>query len=239
MAVESKGVSRRALLHGAAWACAGVGGSLLPLGVQASASRGAPATGVKATVLRWLDGERLKDFSPLCPGWVAASPATLMQSCPWRLNDLVDAAPLRNASAPRQVELRLIGYDGVAPVPDHALEVLFPADGSPVPVPYRIAQVRGHQLQGASQRQRTWAWDSRVPLLLHSGRGKDIGSQMVELPAEHGVYLILLAEPSRWVDPAALAYTPAQAVYHRRLVDVQGQPLRDAGYFVVSLAMLS
>lgn len=242
MTVEkSGGIARRTVLRRGALACAGVASSLLlPQGAFAGsigrAAKPAEASAAAAaSVLRWMSSTELDDFGSVCPGWHPASSAAVAQTCAIRLNDLVDSAPVRNWTGPQQVQLRLIGFDGVSPAADHALDVLYPADGLNTLLPFRLGSVSDNRMQGSPQSVRAWSWDGRVPLSISSGRARNEMAQLIDLPAEKGVYLIALADPSRWIDPAALAFAPAQGVLHRRLVDVFGNPLTDIGYFAISL----
>jgi hypothetical protein len=242
MKVDGTGaIARRALLSRGALVCAGmVGATLLPKAALAGLrSDGAPVPGagglVKASVMRWLSSSELDSFHEVCPGWRPASAAAVAFTCSERLTDLVDSAPVRNYSGPRQIELRLIGFDGVSPAADHGLDVLFPADGLRSLLPYRLAQVSNNQLLGPTQALRAWSWDGRVPLSISSGRGGQTITQLVDIPTERGVYLIALAEGSRWIDPAALAFVPTQGILHRRLVDMYGNPMSDIGYFAISV----
>jgi hypothetical protein len=236
------GIARREVLRRGALMCAGaLGAAVMPqaaLAAMPSLRSIKPGTDVgpaKATVLRWLSSSGLNEFNGLCPGWSPASAAAVAQTCPTRLSDLVDGAPVHNFTGPQQVELRLIGFDGVSPAADLGLDVLFPADGLNSLLPYRLGQVSSNRLLGSTQTQRAWSWDGRVPLSISSGRARDQSAQLVDLPAEKGVYLIALADPSRWIDPAALAFVPIQGLLHRRLLDLYGNPMSELGYFVVSV----
>lgn len=235
--------TRRQVLQRGAWL--GAAGALQALGVSSawasarqdvsgrSNERSAPA--VRSTLLRWLDGDRLPHLEQLRAGWLAPCASLGKAQCPPRLSDLVDLAPVRNWSPAQQVELRVVGFGGQSVAQDHALDLWYPAEGQAAPLPFRIAQVRGNVMQGASLSQRAWAWDGRVPLSLAHGTNSGV-SEWLDLPAERGVYLLALAPASTHLDPAAWAFTPSTGGgLHRHLVDLWGRTPSGMGYLVLSV----
>lgn len=235
--IKNSGCSRRRVLSAGFWTAAGAVGLGLPGVSLASGSAPAAFSGKEAadviTVLRWLDGARLPTLRHLRPGWLEPCASLAHQVCPVRLNDLVDLAPVRDWTPPQQLEVRLIGFDGQAPVADLGLDVLFPADGAPSLVPYRLAQVYNNRLMGGSQSVSAWGWDGRLPLRISSGAS----STAVDVPAAAGVYLLAHARRDRVIDPAALAFSEGRGgALHRRLIDLYGRPFSDLGYFALSVS---
>jgi hypothetical protein len=237
---------RRRLLATGLWSAAGaVAATGLPSTVLAGGLTAAPVAGkadgaTVVTVLRWLDGVRLPQVRDLRPGWMPPCASLKRKVCPVRVNDLMDHARVQYWSAPAAFDIRLIGFDGQSPVAGHTLDVWFPVTGATSPVPFRLADVRANRLQGASASVHGWSWDGRVWLQVGSGApsGKNpVESQIVELPAEAGVYLVLVHRADQVIDPAALAFAEeVGGPFHRRIRDLRGKVASPFGYFAVSLA---
>ena len=240
---EVRRSTRRRVLQQGAWL--GAAAAVQALGVAPALAGGRQDTGLRndgraapamrTTVLRWLDGHRLPQLRQLRPGWLPPCASLAKAECPPRLTDLVDLAPVRNWSPAQRVDVRVVGFGGQSVVGEHALDLLFPADGQSAPLPFRLAQVRGNLMQGASLSQQAWAWDGRVPVALTHG-GQSSAAEWVDLPAERGVYLLVLAPATSSIDAAAWAFSPATGGgLHRHLVDLWGQAPAGLGYWVLSV----
>lgn len=236
--LETMRWDRRRVLRAGAGSALALGTGLLPgMGVAGSAIQDKDGGGSSVMVLRWLDGGRLPNIRHLRPGWLEPCASLASRICPVPLKDLVDVAPVRHWTLPKRFDVRLLGYDGQSPLGSHSLDLWYPADGASSLVPFRMAEVRGNRLQGASATAHAWTWDGR--LMLHVGMGGDSRSPavMVEVPAEPGLFLVVLKPAALHLDPAAWAFAEGKGgPYHRRLQDLFGKPAGQFGYFALSLS---
>lgn len=241
---EDSAWNRRRVLATGLWTAAGVAAAATPMGALADKGLAAPVQGkadgaTVVTVLRWLDGYRVPNVRDLRPGWMPPCASLARKICPVRLNDLVDVARVRSWSVPAEFSVRLIGFDGTSPADSHSLDLWYPVAGASSPQPFRLAEVRASRLKGASASVHGWSWDGRVWLQVRSENMVNraaSSSQLVEVPSEPGVYLILLHRADQPIDAAALAFAEeAGGPYHRRLRDLR-TPQPAFGYFAISLA---
>lgn len=236
--LDKMGWNRRRLLRAGAGSALALGSGLLPgVGMAGSAIQDKEGGGSSVTVLRWLDGARVPSIRHLRPGWMEPCASLASRVCPVPLNDLVDAAPVRKWTVPKRFDVRLLGYDGQSPLGSHSLDLWYPADGASSLVPFRMAEVRRNRLQGASATARAWTWDGRLVLQVGMGADSRSPAVTVEVPAEPGLFLVVLKPAALNLDPAAWAFAEGKGgPFHRRLQDLYGNAPKQFGYFALSLA---
>jgi len=202
---------------------------------MAAGARVAPAPSLSASVLSWDGARYLSDLSQLRAGWAPPCASLTGLLCPSGLPTSLSLVPRPRGGDARPMRLKMLGYDGNSGIDAVRLDALYEFPSKTGFIPYAWADVRNDREVSAQSQLRTWSVNGRVALQV-SRKGMAAGTELpLSVPGTPGVYLVTVGQTSA-LDIAGLRFAEQQAGgLHRRLVGLDGAPLRNLGYFVVVL----